>query len=53
MSRIMRVIIKKKLYQNKNREEVENREIRYLPDLFIVNLLSVFVFDANYFELIP
>ena len=31
------------LYQNKNREGVKNREIRYLPDLSIVNLLSVFV----------
>ena len=29
--------------QNKNREEVNNKEIRYLPDLSIVNLLSVFV----------
>ena len=27
----------------KNREEVKNREIRYLPDLSIVNLLSVIV----------
>ena len=26
-----------------NREEVKNREIRYVPDLSIVNLLSVFV----------
>ena len=29
--------------QNKNREEVNYRQIRYLPDLSIVNLLSVFV----------
>ena len=31
------------MHQNKNREEVKNREIRYLPDLSIVNLLSDFV----------
>ena len=31
------------MYQNINREEVKNREIRYLPDVSIVNLLSVFV----------
>ena len=43
MSRIIRVFIQNSLYQNKNREEVKNREIRYLPDLSIVNLLSVFV----------
>ena len=43
MSRIIRVIIQNSSYQNKNREEVKNREIRYLPDLSIVNLLSVFV----------
>ena len=28
---------------NKNREEVKIREIRYLPDLSIFNLLSVFL----------
>ena len=27
----------------KNREEIKNRVIRYLPDLSIVNLLSAFV----------
>ena len=43
MSRIIRVIIQNSLYQNKNREDVKNREIRYLPDLSIVNLLSVLV----------
>ena len=37
------VIIQNSLHQNKNREEVNNREIRYLPDLSIVNLLSAFV----------
>ena len=42
MSRIIRVIIQNSLHQNKNREEVKSREIRYLSDLFIVNLLSVF-----------
>ena len=41
------------LHQNKNREEVKNREIRYLPDLSIFNLLSVFAFGAENFELIP
>ena len=43
MSRIIRVIIKNSSYQNINREKVNNREIRFLPDLFIFNLLSVFV----------
>ena len=43
MSRIIRVIIQNSLHQNKNREDVNNREIRYLPDLSIFNLLSVFV----------
>ena len=43
MSRIIRVIIQNSLHQNKNREEVKNREIRYLPDLSIFTLLSVFV----------
>ena len=33
MCMIIRVIIQNSLYQNKNREEVKNREIRYLPDL--------------------
>ena len=36
MSRIIRVIIQNSLHQNKNREEVKNKEIRYLPDLSIV-----------------
>ena len=40
MSRIIRVIIQNSSYQNKNREEVNNREIRYLPDLSIFNFLS-------------
>ena len=44
MSRIISVIIQNSLQQNKNREEVKNREIRYLPDLSIFKLLSVFVF---------
>ena len=43
MSRIIRVIIQNSFHQNKNREEVKNRKIRYLPDLSIFDLLSVFV----------
>ena len=43
MSRIFRVINQNSLYQNMNKEEVKNREIRYLPDLSILNLFSVFV----------
>ena len=38
MSRIIRVIIQNCSHQNKNREEVKNREIRYLPDFSIVIL---------------
>ena len=43
MSKIIRVLIQNYLHQNKNknREEVKNREIRYLPDLSIFNLISV------------
>ena len=37
------VINQNSLHQNKNREEVKNRELRYLPDLSIFNLHSVFV----------
>ena len=40
------------MHQNKTREEINNREIMYLPDLSIVNLLSVFVLVQrilNYF----
>ena len=33
--RIIREIIQNSLHRNKNREEVKNREIRYLPDLSI------------------
>ena len=52
MSKIIRAIIQNSLHQNKNREEVKNREIRYLPDLSISNLLSVFVcFAYIYFTL--
>ena len=40
---LIRVTIQNYLHQNKNREEVKNREVRYLPDLSIFNLLSVFV----------
>ena len=43
MSTIIRVIIQKCLHQKKNREDVKNREIRYLPDLSTVNFLSVFL----------
>ena len=41
MSRMIRVIIQNSSYQMKNREEVKNREIRYIPEFFIFNLLSV------------
>ena len=40
---IIRVIIQNSLYQNKNRQEVKNGDIRYLPEFSIFNLLSVFV----------
>ena len=43
MTRIIRVIIQNYLYQIKNREEVNNREIKYLPDLTIFNPFSVYV----------
>ena len=43
MSKIIRVIIQISLNPNENREEVRNRESRYLPDLSIFNLPSVFV----------
>ena len=36
------VSIQNSLHQNKNREGVKNREIRYLPDLSFFNLLSVY-----------
>ena len=38
--------------QNKNREEVNYRQIRYLPDLSIVNFLSVFVLRGGIITLI-
>ena len=53
MSRIIRVLIQNSLHQNNNREDVNNREIRYLPDLSIVNLLLCFCFGAKNFELVP
>ena len=31
------------MYQNINREEVKNRDIKYLPDFSIFNLFSVYV----------
>ena len=37
MSRLIRVLIHIFLHQNKKREEVKSREIRYLPDLSIFN----------------
>ena len=43
MSRIIRITIQNSLHQNNNREESKNREIRYLYDLSIFNILSVFV----------
>ena len=42
MSRIIRGKIQNSLYQTKNKEEVKNWEIRYLPDLSIINLLFSF-----------
>ena len=48
-----RIIIQNSLYQNKNREEVKNREIRYLPDLFTFNLLSVFVLAQRILNYYP
>ena len=56
MSRIIRVITWNALYQNKNREEVKNTEIRYIIDLSIFNLLSVFVLmhrNLNHFPNYP
>ena len=50
------VIIQNSLHQNKNREEVNNREIRYLPDLSIFKFLSVFVLVQrilNYYSNYP
>ena len=47
MSRIIRLLIKNSLHQNKN------REIRYLPDLSIVNLLSVFVLVQKFLNYYP
>ena len=53
MSRIIRVIIPNYLNQNKNREDVKNRGIRYLPDLSIFNLLSVFVWVQKMLSYYP
>ena len=54
MGKIIRVINQNSLHQNRNREEVENRDIRYLPDLTIFNLLlCCFCFGRKNFELIP
>ena len=53
---MIRVIIQNSLYQNKNREEVKNREIRYLPDLPIFISLSVVVLEQvilNYYPNYP
>ena len=50
---ISRIIIKNSSYQNINREEVTNREIRYLPDLSIFNLLSVFVLVQRIWSYYP
>ena len=43
MSRIIRVLLQNSLHQNKNREEAKNREIMYIHDFSIFNLLSVYV----------
>ena len=53
MSRIIRVIIKNYLHQNRNREEVKNRKIMYLTDLSIVNLLSVYVWVRRILNYYP
>ena len=49
------VLIQNSLHQNKNREEVKNSEIRYLPDLSILNLLSVVLVQIilNYYPNYP
>ena len=51
MSRIIMVIIQNSLYQNKNREEVKNREIRKIPDLSILTS-SLFLFWYKEFWII-
>ena len=43
MSKIIKVLIQNSLYENINRKEVKNNGIWYLPDLYIFNLLSVFL----------
>ena len=48
-----RVIIQNSLHRNINREEAKNREIRYLPDLSILNLLSVYVLVQRIFNYYP
>ena len=56
MSKIIGVKIQNTLYQKKNREKVTNRKIRYIPDLSIFNLLSVFVLVRrilNYYPYYP
>ena len=55
MSRIIRALFQNSLHRNKNREEIKNGEIRYLPDLSIVNLLSVFLVQRilNYYPNYP
>ena len=40
---MIKVLIQNSLYQNISREEFNNIEIKYLPDLSIINLLSVYV----------
>ena len=52
MSRIIRELIQNSLHQINNREEVNIRDIGYLPDLSIVNLLSVLTscFIVNLFS---
>ena len=48
MSRIIRVIVQNSSYQNINKEEVKNKEVRYLPDLSIFNLLYIGEVEAPY-----
>ena len=47
MSRKIMVIIQNSSYQNINKDEVNNREIRFLPDLSIFNLLSVYILGKS------
>ena len=47
------VIIQNSSYRKKNREEVNSREIRYLPDFSIFNLFSVFLLVQRIWNYYP